>query len=371
MARNGMRILDSDMHVLEPHDLYLNYMDSKWGDRIPRGEPRTQHGMMRYKLGDGTPIFTPSKAVDHHDTNQHTIYEESFKRDYDPISQLSAMDVEGLDVAVLFRTRPLFTDESFEPEYANAICRAWNDWIADFCKEKPERLKPSAVITLHDVDMAVEETRRAVTDLGAVGLSIGPEPVNGRQIHDRYFDPLWAEAERLGVPICFHPPASPAQPQVSQRFRGHPNEYLLVNSLRNPIEIILAIGAFCAGGVLEKFPKLRVAFLEGNCSWLPWLLYRLDEHSELQGPLADVPLSRKPSDYFLEQCVISVDVDEALAASVIEKIGDGSLIFSTDYPHNDSSWPHAVEIFNSIEEISEASKRKIFWDNCARLYGMN
>ena len=64
------------------------------------------------------------------------------------------------------------------------------------------------------------------------------------------------------------------------------------------MELILAVSGFCAGGVLEKFPKLRVAFLEGNCAWLPWLLYRLDERAKLHGPLADVPLSKKPSDYF-------------------------------------------------------------------------
>ena len=83
-------------------------------------------------------------------------------------------------------------------------------------------------------------------------------------------------------------------------------------ALRNPIELQLAVSAFCGGGVLEKFPTLKVAFLEGNCAWLPWLLYRLDERAELHGALTDVPLSRKPSEYFLDQCYISVDVDEYL-----------------------------------------------------------
>jgi uncharacterized protein len=113
------------------------------------------------------------------------------------------MDEEGLDVAVLFRTFPLHCDDTLEPEYANDLCRAWNNWVADFCKTHPNRLKPSALITLHDIDMAVDETRRVVKELGAVGLSLVPEPANERHIHDRYFDPLWAEAERLSVPICF------------------------------------------------------------------------------------------------------------------------------------------------------------------------
>jgi len=115
---------------------------------------------------------------------------------------------------------------------------------------------------------------------------------------------------------------------------------------------------------------MKVAFLEGNCGWLPWLLYRLDEYWELQGALADVPLRQKPSKYFHQQCFISVDVDESLVANVIDYLGDDNIVFSTDYPHIDSRWPHAVELFLSVQGISGESRRKILWDNCARLYNL-
>ena len=383
MAKNGLRIMDSDMHVFEPHDLYLKYMNPKWGDRIPRGESRKKHGQITFTFADGWPVRAQarrgpsdvpperSKVLTFLQDKQAHLYEAPLRRNYDPVSQLEAMDAEGLDVAVLFRSSPLHTNENFEPEYAMDLCRAWNDWVADFCKEDPKRLRPAVLITLHDVNLAVQETRRAVNDLGAVGLSLCPEPINGRLIHDRYFDPLWAEAEHLGVPICFHPPATPQQPQVSSRFIGHPNQHLLVNSMRNGVELILAASSFCAGGVLERFPKLKVAFLEGNCSWLPWLLYRLDEYYELQGELADIPLRQKPSEYFRQQCFISVDVDEALVKQVIDYLGDDNIVYSTDYPHIDSRWPHAVDTFCSLPGISENSKKKIFWDNCARLYGLS
>jgi predicted TIM-barrel fold metal-dependent hydrolase len=383
MARSGFKILDSDMHVFEPHDLYLKYMNPRWGDRIPRGEPRKKHGQIKFKFGDGRPLrvsgldaipaapkpVNPIIGAPGDDKVAHR-YEHSFRRNYDPLSQLEAMDREGLDVAVLFRTFPLHCDDTLEPEYANDLCRAWNDWIADFCNEHKTRLKPSALITLHDLDMAVDETRRAVKELGAVGLSLVPEPANGRHIHDRHFDPLWAEAERLGVAVCFHPAASPNQEQVARGLAGHPNDGVLVNVFRNPVELMLAVGKFCAGGVLERFPRLRVAFLEGNCSWLPWLLYRLDERWELRKEFANEPLSRKPSDYFLRQCVISVDVDEDLVTDVIRRIGDDNLVISSDYPHADSHWPEAIDSFMAIEGLSEASRRKILWDNCARLYGV-
>jgi len=209
-----------------------------------------------------------------------------------------------------------------------------------------------------------------VKELGIRALSLCPEPINGRRVHDRCFDPLWGEIEKLGIALCFHPPARPKQEQVANRFFGHPNANIVALALRNPLELIQAVSSFCAGGVLEKFPKLRVAFLEGNCAWLPWLLYRLDERAKLHGPLADVPLSCKPSDYFLRQCFISVDPDEYLVTDVVKRIGDENIVVSTDYPHIDAHFPRAIDEFLDIDELSDVSKKKILWDNCARLYGI-
>src|SRR5581483_6695151 len=322
-----------------------------------------RHGRVEFKLGGGETLRGITEVIDHGQKQVADRYDFAVARGYDPVSQLEAMDREGLDVAVLFRTSPLHCDETLEPEYASDLCRAWNDWIADFCKANPERLKASALITLHDVDLAVAEVRRVAGALGIRALSLCPEPINGRRIHDRCFDPLWAEIERLGLALCFHPPARPKQEQVANKFFGHPNANIVALALRNPLELIQAVASFCAGGVLEKFPKLRVAFLEGNCAWLPWLLYRLDERAKLHGPLADVPLSRKPSEYFL-----SVDPDEYLVADVVRRIGDGNLVVSTDYPHIDAHFPHAVDEFLALGGLSDASRRKILWDNCARLY---
>jgi uncharacterized protein len=366
--KNGFRTFDSDMHVYDSADLYEKYMNSKWADRIPRGRRNGKHGRVEFQIGGGTKLRAITDVIDHGQKQVADRYGFAVARDYDAVSQVQAMDMEGLDVAVLFRTSPLHCDDSFEAAYANDLCRAWNSWIADFCKESPNRLKASALITLHDVDLAIEEVRRVVHKLKVTALALCPEPVNGKRIHDRYYDPLWAEIEKLGVALCFHPPARPNQDQVANKFFGHPNANVVALALRNPVELILAVSSFCAGGVLERFPNLRVAFLEGNCAWLPWLLYRLDERAKLHGALADVPLSRRPSEYFLNQCFISVDPDEYLVSDVINRIGDDNIVISTDYPHIDAHFPHALDEFLEIEDLSDRSRRKILWDNCARLY---
>lgn len=369
--KNGFRAFDSDMHVYDPAFLYEKYMNPRWGERIPRGRRNGKHGRVEFSTGGGQATLRAiTDVIDYGQKQVADRYDFAVAREYDAVSQIEAMDREGLDIAVLFRTSPLHCDETLEPEYANDLCKAWNDWIADFCKEDAQRLKASALITLHDVDLAVDEVRRVAKQLDIRALSLCPEPINGRRIHDGCFDPLWTEIEKLELALCFHPPARPKQEQVANKFFGHPNASIIALSLRNPVELIQAVASFCAGGVLEKFPRLRVAFLEGNCAWLPWLLYRLDERAQLHGPLADVPLSRKPSDYFLEQCFISVDPDEYLVADVVRRLGDDNLVVSTDYPHIDAHFPHAIDEFLQIDGLTDDNRRKILWDNCSRLYRM-
>jgi predicted TIM-barrel fold metal-dependent hydrolase len=125
-----------------------------------------------------------------------------------------------------------------------------------------------------------------------------------------------------------------------------------------------------AGGVCERFPKLRFALLEGNCSWAPWLFYRLDEHYEWLGAFEAPDLKMKPSEYFLRNCFLSVEADEETASQYIERFGDDNLVFSTDYPHADSKFPKSVESFRGLP-LPEASKKKILWDNWVKLYGVN
>jgi uncharacterized protein len=134
-----------------------------------------------------------------------------------------------------------------------------------------------------------------------------------------------------------------------------------------PMEQMLGLVSVCFGGVLARHPNMRVAFLEANCTWLPWLLWRLDEGWEREGDVWGKDLSMKPSDYFKKQCFVSVEPDEAGVKYVIDYIGADRLVFSTDYPHGDSKFPHAVENFLQLQ-ISDGEKRKILWDNCAEFY---
>ena len=378
--KQGFRVMDSDIHILEPHDLYERYLEDRfvpeapiyapdpgeiygsWYLKIPGHEERIDQVFLRTTHAAGPRVERIMPFI-----------RDAIEDEYGPASMLRAMDVEGVDVAAVFPTfsRGHVTVDELDPEYAVAICRAYNNYLADFCRENPDRLKGVALISLHDVELAAEELKRAVSELGMVGVTLAPNPVNGRYFHDPECDPLWKEAQDLNVPVCLHDTnAGWNQGHLANFLRHHPNPTTLTQTFGFPLGLMEALGSYIVGGVLERFPSLRLALLEGNCSWLPWLLWRLDEQWEMYKDGEQVQLSMEPTEYFLRQCFLSVEPDEGPAQSVITAFGDDNLVISTDYPHPDSSFPHAMEKFLEMEEMSDASKRKVLWDNCNRLYGL-
>ena len=194
-----------------------------------------------------------------------------------------------------------------EPRLAAAMARAYNDWLHEFCQENPERLLGAGMISPFDVNDAVAETRRCVRELGFRAMFLRPNEVNGRNWHDPYYEPLWATLEELEIPLGFHEGSGSQLPQVGEQFGANT---MLKHIYSHPVEQMLTAGAFCAGGILERHPRLRVAFLEGNCSWVPFLLWRMDEHWEWLGDIYARELTMAPSAYFKRQCFVSVECDE-------------------------------------------------------------
>lgn len=368
MAKGGFRVMDSDMHVVEPADLWVRYMDAAFRERAPVGLSRHPRDL-GVQVGDSVfplPNRSYANAIAPLMTSQQGVYAEPERRGWDSASQLAAMDAEGIDTAVLFPSRGLFVlgDSGIEPDVATAIARAYNDWLADFCAGGPGRLFGAAMIPPQDVDGAAAEARRAVETLGFRTVFVRPNPVGGRNWHDPYYDPLWAEIERLGAPLSFHEGGRVNLPQPGDNFETH----MLYHTCTHPMGMMLAVVDIVGGGVLERFPRLKVAFLEGNCSWAPWLLWRLDEHYEMSAAYDHPDLRMAPSDYFRRQCYLSVECDEA-PAEMVSRFGlEDNVVFSTDYPHADSKYPQSVERFLEMP-LPEEVKRKFLWDNCARLYG--
>ena len=376
MAKNGFRVVDSDMHVMEPQDLWQQYIDPAFRDRAPtfQGDPLSQGFANRWHVEgkifpahSDTKARTSSLAGRHHNITDR--FAEARAQQFNAPSQLKALEVEGIDIAVLFRTfgAHVIAMDAMDGDLALAICRAFNNWLADFCSIDSSRLKGASQMPMQDVKKAAMEARRVVNDLGAVALVLPSNPVNQRPWYDPYYEPLWAEAEDLNVPICFHGIHGAYQQHIGNRFL---DSFVVAHAATHPMELMLDLAGIVCGGVMERHPNLRVGFLEGNCSWLPWWLWRLDEEREKFGPWEETKLSCTPTEYFKRQGFASVDVDEYLASHAVEQLGPDNIVLSTDYPHHDSSYPHALDIFLNMDGFSQEAKKKILWDNCVRLYNL-
>jgi predicted TIM-barrel fold metal-dependent hydrolase len=377
-------VADSDLHVMEPPDLWERYIDPAFRHAAPRGLSEMKRDMrvrvknhVLLRMGSVRPR-KPAEGGERRTgwrEEHEDVYAASEARGWDARSQLDAMDAEGLDLAVLFPSRGLFVlgldssesvgSDGLEPDFAAAIARAYNDWLADFVKLAPERMFGAAMVAPHDVDAAVAEARRCVEELGFKAVFLAPACVNRRPWHHPAYDPLWAQIERLGVPLAFH---GGGQTYLTPDFSLQVFDKLMMwHTFSQPLGIMFVAVSLCSGGVLERFPSLRVALLEGNCAWAPWLFHRLDEHYEWVGWHEARDLCMRPSEYFRRNCFLSVEADEEPARQYIEWFGDENLVFSTDYPHGDSKYPHSVEAFAKLP-IPEASQKKIVGENWSRLY---
>ena len=368
--KQGFKVFDSDLHVMEPPDLWERYIAPEFRAAAPRGRTSDNVRDLGVIFPDGEPNGRRTSGVPHRGHNyekNQTLYREDARRGWGPGVELDAMDKEGIDVAVLFPSRGLsvLTNPEREARFAAAIARAYNDWMADFCKADPARLIGAGMLSVFDIQDAVDESRRAVEELGFRAVFIRSNIINGKNWHDPYYEPLWSALEELGIPVGFHEATGSRARQTGDCFE--PN-FGIRRVYAQPFEQMLGLGSFIGGGILARHPKLKVAFLEANCSWVPWLLWRFDEGWEREGDVFMPELQMAPSEYFKRQCWVAVEPDEAPARYMIEAMGSDQIVFSTDYPHGDSRYPNAVEYFLKLP-LADEDKRKILWDNCARFYG--
>jgi len=189
-----------------------------------------------------------------------------------------------------------------------------------------------------------------------------------RMLGDAAYDPLYAALVERNAPLPLHEGMGAVLPSTgADRF----SNFLTHHSCCHPMEQQMAMLSLISSGTFDRFPTLRVAFMESGCAWLPYWLYRMDEHVELVGWHDAPDLQALPSEYFKRQCFISTEPDEKLVRQVVDTVGDDNILFATDFPHPDSAYPHAVDTFLGLPDLSEETQRKILFDNAIRFYALD
>ena len=274
-------------------------------------------------------------------------------------------DVQGIDVQVLYPTGALTYTRLREHDYCLAFAETYNDYLHDWCSHSPDRLKGVAVVPLHvDVPVAIREMERCVDQLGMVGVAVNTFMWD-RNVAHKDFWPFYEACAAKGVPIGFHSSGGDAMAPV-----GHFQDFLTTHTLSHAPEQLIACTVVIYGGLLEAFPGLRVAFLEAGAGWVPFWMEHMD--GEWERRKSDAPLLKAPpSDYMRSGRVyVSCEPEEKTLPYVAEWIGEDQILFPSDYPHWDSNFPDSVKDLGERMDVSETLKRKIFFENPKRFYGL-
>jgi uncharacterized protein len=409
---SDLRYIDSDGHILEhPTDMPA-YAPAEYRDRIWHIETDEQGVEWLVYDGSRTPANFMAIAGTAGMTDEEVTraragemrYTDVRPAAYNAKARLHDMDVDGIDLAVLYPTMLLALQAHHDVPFATAQARAYNSWASDHAADGEGRLFAAGAVppihTADDVRAAAEEIRRVAQLPHMVSVFMRPNPaVEWRPFNDPVYDPIWQAAHETGLPIAFHPFLAPDLPGACQglklsRARNADGSYVpldeferaqaadgstagmssiyFTQAIANPVDVMSSLCYLTAGGVCERFPDSKFIFLEANGGWLvPWL-ERLDHHARKFS--WDVPdLTLLPSEYFRRQCWISFDPDEAMLGFTAQSplVGADRIIWASDYPHPDAKFPGVTEdLTEALEGLTLAEQRAITSESAMALYGI-
>ena len=363
------RLISADSHVNEPPDLWASRVDKKYRERAPQlmvnppgkvGAYFLYEGYAPHPIGIG---FGAGKSPEELKTflTQAT-YADARPGGWDPAERKKDNAVDGVEADVLYTTLG-FRIFWLKDAGLQADCfRVYNDWLAEFVSYDPKHMAGLAMISLYDPKAGARELERCAK-MGLKGAMIWCSPPQDQPYSSDIYDPFWAAAQELKMPISLHAitgMGGESQWNWSER-------YMRTTVLGYEVEKSFSVLIF--SGVLDRFPKLQIVSAENNIGWLPYYLQRMDRVAERSRAAAGFTMKLKPSEYFRRQCYIALDVDEEPAVDAVNKLGAEYFVVSSDYPHSDGAFPEAIEQFLGLK-LNDEQRRKILWDNCARLYAI-
>ncbi len=365
--------VDADGHILEPADLWETYLEKKYQPRALRIQ--VDDDGFEYLEIDQTPSKRSRKgslgllgAMGEADMRPRPDRRYSDNMPFgscDPEERLALMAQENLEYCVLYPTIGLLWEvELTDPELSLAYCRAYNRWIADFCRSSGGKLVPIAQLTLLDVAGSVAELERAVKD-GCRGAWVNPfnhnRVIHGSDLHDS----LFAKCVELDVPFAIHPTFTPHA--AADGIFDWPREGRAWGEaiwLRSIVQ--QALISFFSLGTLERFPDLRLGVLEAGSGWIGALLDRLDAYS------ASLNIKRPgATEIFRRQCFISGDPDETAAPHIISHVGEDCFMWASDYPHPDHPHTWVDDLTRYAEQLPVSAREKVLGGNVKRIYRLD
>jgi predicted TIM-barrel fold metal-dependent hydrolase len=365
-------ILSSDSHVFEPPDLWETRIDAAFRDRAPRIEriDGGDHVVVeadQVLSGIGLISNAGARFEAPETISAKGRFEDVHRGGYDPAQHLTDMVIDGVAGEVLYPSQGLFYFKVADTALMSAIFRAYNDWLAEFCRADPARLKGIAMINLDDVQDAIKELERAAR-LGLCGAMITEYPAEDRRYDQPEYEPFWAAAASLDMPLSLH-----TATRRQGKIRGAGTGTLRDASSREAFYPALSMCDMIFSGVFERQPRLMLAIVEFELSWAPNVVTSMDyTYRERHGEaLYRFKSGMAPSDFFRRNVVLSFQED-AIGIRLRDVIGVENIMWGSDYPHSESTFPQSRKILTEIlAGVPADEQAKIVGGNTARVYGFD
>lgn len=364
--------ISGDSHVVEPPEVFAGLVE-RFGEEAPRIIKHPEGGEV-LQVGGGqvrAVQFGVGRLgiAGHHINQPETI--EMIKKGYagmrpgvlDPVARLKDQEIDGIDAEVLYPSVLFGIYRLPNREIIEATFKNYNDWLASYCSQVPHRLFPLACIPLFDVDAAIAEMERAAK-LGHRGACIPCVPPADRPYSDHYYDPFWAAAQEMHMPLEMHI-FTTANPN-----HGLPNFGPIVNYAVAAAGIQAVIGDLICGGVCARYPGLVFVPTEWETGWVGHFLQRLDWALLREESAAAPEVVEQPSEYFHRNFRVTFE-DDRIGIMTRNDIGVRNLIWGSDYPHHDSVFPHSQEVLDEIfDGVSDEDRYRITVANVCELYNL-
>ncbi len=369
------RIISSDNHVMEPPDLWVSRIDEKFRDRAPRthmeddGEWWYCDGM-KITTGFGFGGAQTGRRFDSpEELTSGDVFENVRPGGYIPEEHIKDMDQDGIDVSIIYPTLGLQLFKVPDGELLTAVFKTYNDWLGEFCRAAPKRLGGIAMINVDDVEVAVAELERC-HKLGFIGGMITVYPQEDRRYDSPVYEPLWATAQDLGMPLGLH--AATNRFGSGEGDRTSTNRFSVTINFDHYVRMSLTDMIFC--GVFERYPKLQIGAVEHEVSWAAHFLDRMDyNYTQRARGVSGYRFKdgMLPSDFFRRNIFLGFQED-GLGIQLRDIIGVDTLQWGSDYPHQESTFPRSREILEEIlAECTLEERAKIAGGNAARVYNLN
>lgn len=360
-------VISGDSHVVEPPDLFTKTLQHKYGDSVPRWLDSHQGKKGRYFFG-GFDVVDYNAVIDEGGGDAET-REKLRTAGYDPAVRVKCLDEDGVYSEIINATSTLYVLRTRNDNLARDCCKVFNDWLADYCSYAPKRLYGTSMIHIEDVNWAVKELERvAKRGLNSVLINCDTRPEWEPYRHRRY-DPFWARAQELDMPVTLHILTG----NVIDAFAlyGKQRDELARNSLNMFQEgpQVLA-NEFVFGGVLDRFPRLKVVLSEYQLTWLPHWIYRMKRMQNLSA--YQMPKIKHPIEEYLREQVYHGIQDEPYVKQALEVIDPSTVMWGSDFPHVGCTYPRTLQVMDQIfGQLDPEVREGIVWKNAARLYKLD